>query len=118
MAGEAPRGSGRVAVASIAGAVGASGTSVLATLCCVGPFAYGVLGAGGVLAAARLAPWRPYLLAASVLFLGVGFWSAYRRRVAADGAACLVPASRTVRVTLWVAAVLSVAVAVLPGVLG
>jgi mercuric ion transport protein len=109
---------GGVAAVSIAGALGAAGTSVLATFCCVGPVVYGVIGAGGVLAAARLAPWRPYLLAASVLFLAVGFWAAYRRRVTAGGATCPVRASRAVRATLWTAAVLTVAVAVLPEVLG
>ena len=117
MPGRAGRPGGRVALASIAGGLGASGASVLAALCCVGPFVYGLLGAGGVLAAARLAPWRPYLLAASTVFLGVGFWSAYRR-AATDGSACRVPARRLVRATLWAAAVLTVAVAILPEVLG
>jgi len=47
-------------------------------------------------------------LAASVLFLALGFWSAYRRRtVIIDGRACPVKASRTVRATLWIAAAAS-----------
>ncbi len=75
------------------------------------PVAYTALGAGGVLAAARLQPWRPWLLAASAVFLAVGFWSAYRRRTAI-GQACRIKTSRTLRTTLWIAAVLTVAVAV------
>jgi mercuric ion transport protein len=114
----AQRRPGWVAATSIAGALGAAGMSVLATFCCVGPVVYGVLGAGGVLAAARLAPWRPYLLAASVAFLAVGFWAAHRHRACADGATCPVRVSRAVRVTLWVAAIFTVAVTVLPEVLG
>ncbi len=103
----------RTTIASVIGAVGSAATSLLATLCCVGPVAYSVLGAGGVLAAARLQPWRPWILTASAVFLGLGFWSAYRRRtVTVDGQVCRVKASRTVRATLWVAAVLTVAVAV------
>jgi hypothetical protein len=82
-------------------------------LCCVGPVAYSALGAGGVLAAARLQPWRPWLLASSAVFLALGFWSAYRRHtVTVDGHACGVKTSRTVRTTLWVEARLTVAVAV------
>jgi hypothetical protein len=49
------------------GVVGSAITSLLATLCCVGPVAYGVL------AAARLQPWLPWLLAASAVFLALGF---------------------------------------------
>jgi hypothetical protein len=105
-------------MASVVGALGSAATSLLATLCCVGPLAYTVLGAGGTLAAARLQPWRVPIIAASAVFLGLGFWSAHRVRIATiDGQACPVKASRTVRATLWVAAVLTVAVAVVPAVL-
>jgi mercuric ion transport protein len=107
-----------ITLASVVAAAGSASTSVLATLCCVGPTVYGLLGAGGVLAAARLAPWRPWLLAGSAIFLGVGFWSAYRRRARViDGTACPVQASRVVRTTLWVAAALTVAAAAIPAVL-
>jgi hypothetical protein len=100
-------------IASVVGALGSAATSLLATFCCVGPVAYTVLGAGGVLGAARLQPWRPWLLAASAVFLAFGFWSAYRRRTATlDGQVCRVRTSRTIRTTLWIAAVLTVAVAV------
>ena len=67
----------------------------------------------GVLAAARLQPWRPWLLGASAAFLALGFWSAYRNRTAViDGQVCRMKSSRTIRITLWVAAVLTVVVAV------
>jgi MerT mercuric transport protein len=103
----------RTTLASMVGVVGSAITSLVATLCCVGPVAYGVLGAGGVLAAARLQPWRPWLLAAAAVFLALGFWSAYRRRVAViNGQVCRVRTSHTVRIILWVAAILTVAVAV------
>ena len=108
-----PAARGGTTIASVVGAFGSAASSLLATLCCVGPVAYSVLGAGGVLAAARLQPWRPWLLASSAVFLALGFWSAYRRRTAVvDGQVCRVKTSRTVRTTLWVAAALTVAVAV------
>ena len=107
------RAPGSNVTASVVGALGAAGSSLLATLCCVGPVAYSVIGAGGVLAAARLQPWRPWLLGISVLFLALGFWSAYRARtVTIDGQVCRLKTSRTIRITLWVAAILTVAVAV------
>jgi hypothetical protein len=43
--------------------VSAIGSSVLATatsLCCIGPAVVAILGTSGALAAARLAPYRPY----------------------------------------------------------
>jgi hypothetical protein len=108
-----PAARGRTTIASVVGALGSAASSLLATFCCVGPVAYSVLGAGGVLAAARLQPWRPWLLAASAVFLALGFWSAYRRRtVVVNGQSCRVKTSRTIRTILWVAAVLTVAVAV------
>lgn len=99
--------------ASIVAALGSTASSLLATLCCAGPLAYTALGAGGVLAAARLQPWRPWLLTAAALFLAVGFWSAYRQRTTTiDGQTCRIKTSRTVRTTLWLATILTIAVAV------
>jgi hypothetical protein len=104
-----------VTVASILGAVGSAGTAALAALCCVGRADYGVLGAGGVLAAARLEPWRPWLLVGSTIFLAVGFWTAYRPRLrAADAAACPVRAGPAVRAILWSAAALIITATVVP----
>jgi hypothetical protein len=68
-----PAARGGTTVASVVGALGSATSSLLATFCCVGPVAYTALGAGGVLAAARLQPWRPWLLAASAVFLAFGF---------------------------------------------
>jgi hypothetical protein len=86
----------------------------VAGLCCVGPGLYGVLGAGGVLAAARLASWRPYLLGACVVLLVFG-WAPYRRGKIATR--CPSRGRRPLQVILWVAGVLAVAAALLPEVL-
>jgi hypothetical protein len=60
------------------GALGAGLAAVLSALCCTGPFASTLLGAGGVLTAARLAPARPFLLAAAAVCLVTGYALAYR----------------------------------------
>jgi hypothetical protein len=67
-----------------------------------------------VLAAAHLAPWRPWLLIGSVIFLAVGFWTAYRPRLRGDAASCPVRAGPAVRAFLWSAAALIIAAAIVP----
>jgi hypothetical protein len=99
-------------------AVGAAGASLVATigiLCCAGPAVVAVLGAGGALAAARLEPVRPYLLAGSAAMLAFGFWRSYRP--AAGGTACPTRTGRVARVVLWIAAALFALALVLPEVL-
>jgi hypothetical protein len=105
----------RTAAVSAVGALVAAGGSVVAGLCCVGPGVYGVVGAGGVLAAARFAPWRPYLLGACVVLLVIGFWAVYR--LGGGVARCPSRGRRPLQVILWVAAALAVAAALLPEVL-
>lgn len=103
------------------GAVLAAGA---ASVCCIGPLLFVVLGLGSFGAAAAFEPARPYLLAASVLLLAFGFYRAYFRREAASsscepGEACAAkPASRASRVTLWVASIMVLAFALSPYYVG
>lgn len=68
--------------------VAATGTggalaSLAASACCVPavtPLIIGVVGASGAAWAAGLQPYRPYILAATAIVLGYGFWSVYGRR--------------------------------------
>ena len=106
------RSDGGIAVGSAVGAVGAAITAMVATLCCAGPAVVAVLGAGGALTAARLEPYRPYLLAAAIAMLALGFWRAYRP--SPTGVACSVGTGRVVRVILWLAALITLASAVAP----
>ncbi|MGH9330432.1 MAG: mercuric transporter MerT family protein, partial [Vicinamibacterales bacterium] len=62
---------------SEAGALTSAGTVAATIFCCL-PFASGVLGAGLAAAGARFAPFRSYLAALSVTFLGYAFYQAYR----------------------------------------
>lgn len=109
---------GRLAVATSAlGAAGSAGVAVLTSLCCAGPAVLAVLGTGGALAAAELAPWRPYLLGVSFALLGYAFWRAYRPVAAAGaagGPACPVRTGRALRTILWGSLALTLVAALLP----
>lgn len=99
-------------------------TAVLSCLplgCCVFPVAFSFLGAGGLTFAMALLPYRPYFVALTVASLGVGFYFAYRPQSAqqcAPGTACAIPESRKrQRISLWVIAILTLALLVFPYVL-
>ncbi len=63
---------------------GAALVTIVAGTCCVSPvlapLIVGAIGAGGAAWAAGLKPYSNYILAASLLLLAGGFWSAYRPR--------------------------------------
>jgi len=81
--------------------------SSLATMGCCLPLGFaGALGAAG--ASAFLQRFRPWLLALSIVFLGVGFWQQRRARL------CAVKRSYLSAVLLWTALVLVVAMIVFP----
>jgi mercuric ion transport protein len=100
---------------SAIGAIGTALAALLGTACCIGPVTVAVLGAGGAIAAARLAPFRPYLLGAATLLLLFGFWASYRPLVVRGARSCSSATGRTTRIVLWLAAVVTAASAVLPG---
>lgn len=94
------------------GASGAALTAAVATLCCAGPAVVAIIGAGGALTAAKLEPFRPYLLTGAVAMLGLGFWRAYRP--SRGGATCSVRSGRVVRSALWLAAFITLASMIAP----
>ncbi len=53
--------------------VGSVLSALLASLCCIGPVVFALIGAGSLGFAAAFEPYRPYLLALTVLFLGTAF---------------------------------------------
>lgn len=87
--------------------VGASVVAAIAaSLCCILPIVFVLLGVGVAGAAAFFATWRPLLLAITFALLGLGFYFAYRkpRQVCDPGSACeLRAAKRTGRLWLWIA---------------
>ena len=96
-------------------AVGAVGAGFLASLCCVGPLLFVMLGVGAGVAS-RFEPLRPVFTALTIGLLAVGFYIVYGRKrmpagetaaCAPDGS-CAVPRSRARdKMLLWVATVLA-----------
>ena len=87
--------------AAAGGLVGAL-TAAIAGLCCAGPITIALLGAGGAVAAAGLAPYRLPLLLGSAGVLGIAYWRTYRR---VDANACPTAVGRWITISLRVAVV-------------
>lgn len=104
-------------VGSATGAFVAAVAAVGGVLCCLGPAVVAVLGVGGAVAAARLAPYRPYFLltAIGLLALGIGRALVLRRR-ATSCDTCVRP-GRWTWVLLGGAALVTLASLLLPMVL-
>src|SRR6266567_693821 len=96
-----------IAAGGLLGALAASSRCIL-------PLALFGLGVSGAWIGnfTRLAPYQPCFIAATIAFLGCGYWLAYRspKLACADGEACARPlANRLVKAGLIVATILVVA---------
>jgi mercuric ion transport protein len=96
-----------IAAGSLLGALAASS-------CCILPLALFGLGISGAWIGnfTRLAPYQPYFIAATLAFLGCGYWLVYRSSTlaCADGGACARPLpNRIVKICLILATILVVA---------
>lgn len=93
----------------VAGALGAVGASV----CCVGPLVLLTMGIGGAWIATLTAwePMRPWLMAATLVFLGLAFRRLYLQPQACEaGAACAeLAVLKRQRLLFWVVAALLLA---------
>jgi mercuric ion transport protein len=88
--------------------------ALAASSCCILPLTLFGLGVSGAWIGnfTRLAPYQPWFIAATMAFLGYGYWLVYRssQLACADGEACARPLpSRIVKVGLILATVLVVA---------
>jgi mercuric ion transport protein len=88
--------------------------ALAASSCCILPLALFGLGVSGAWIGnfTRLAAYQPYFIAATLAFLGYGYWLVYRSsmRACADGEACARPMpNRIVKTSLFVATILVVA---------
>ncbi len=66
------------AAVTTGGSLISAALSFLPLSCCVFPAAFSFLGAGGLAFATALMPYRPYFIALNVVFVGIGFYFAYR----------------------------------------
>src|SRR5881396_3784588 len=88
--------------------------ALAASSCCILPLALFGLGVSGAWIGnfTRLAPYQPWFIAATMAFLGYGYWLVYRssRAACADGDACARPLpNRIVKAGLILATILVVA---------
>jgi mercuric ion transport protein len=88
--------------------------ALAASSCCILPLALFGLGVSGAWIGnfTRLAAYQPYFIAATLAFLGYGYWLVYRssKRSCADGEACTRPLpNRIVKTSLILATILIVA---------
>ncbi len=96
---------------------GAVIAAITASLCCIGPLLFVVLGVGAFGAAAAFDSARSYLLGAAVLLLAFGFYRTYFRgeEACAPGEACATkPVNRASRAGLWIASIAVLAFALSP----
>ncbi|HXL14176.1 MAG TPA: mercuric transporter MerT family protein [Bradyrhizobium sp.] len=88
--------------------------ALAASSCCILPLALFGLGVSGAWIGnfTRLAPYQPWFIAATIAFLGYGYWLVYRssRQACADGEACARPLpNRIVKTGLILATILVLA---------
>jgi len=85
--------------------------AILASSCCIVPLLLVTLGVSGAWMGnlTALAPYQGYFIAATLVFLGAGYWYVYwkPKKACEDGSYCASPASDTVvKIALWVATLL------------
>jgi hypothetical protein len=103
-----------VRVGSLLGGAAAALTSTAASICCIGPLAITLLGVNGAILAAGVKPYQPYLLVASLLFIGFAYWAIYgRRKASEEDAQCSVRSGRIAKTVLWIASALWLAAVVI-----
>ena len=94
-------------LAAVGGVIGA----LAASSCCILPVILFSLGIGGAWIGnfTQLAPYQPYFIAATLAFIGTGYWLSYRssKAACAAGEACARPIpNRLVKIALIAATVI------------
>ncbi len=102
-------------------AIGAAGVAVAAAvgsaLCCAGPLLAVAAGISGAGLATTFEPLRPYMLGASTLFLGIGFYTLDREEKKAcdpDKPCADTRVRRRMKIILWTATGLALVFATYP----
>ena len=79
-------------------------SGIVASVCCIGPLVFSMLGLSGAAMAHRFAPLRPYFLVLTYAVLGAAFFWTYRpqAQVCQPGESCEMPRSnRPGKLMLW-----------------
>lgn len=101
--------------------VGSIISGVLASICCLGPIVFAVLGIGGAGFILKFEQFRPVFIVVAVLFLATAFYYTYKKKSAAHcepGTLCANPKSDTMnKVVLWIATVFVAFFIFFPGII-
>ncbi|MBI3535698.1 MAG: mercury transporter [Deltaproteobacteria bacterium] len=85
-------------------------SAVLASICCIGPIVFAVLGVSGAGFILKFEQYRPLFIVVATVLLGVGFYFTYKKKPAEHcepGTYCANPKSdRLNKIILWIAAIL------------
>jgi mercuric ion transport protein len=106
---------------SLAASLSSITSAFLASICCVGPLLFALLGVGGAGLLLKLGPYRLHFMALTFALLGIGFYLTYRWPKTAplaegsDACACPAPrAHRASKIMLWIATLLVTALLMFP----
>lgn len=85
-------------------------TAIVASLCCIGPSFVAIIGIGSIGIFSVFEAYRPYLIAATLIFLGIAFYFVYRNREVhcKDGSCEIQSAGRWSKISVWVAAFIAI----------
>jgi len=91
-------------------------TAFIASLCCIGPVIFAILGLGGAGIFLGLETYRPYFIILTIIFLGISFYLTYRKRevVCEDGTCIIQRGSRWSKISLWMITLFAVLFMVFP----
>ncbi len=91
-------------------------TAFIASLCCIGPIVFAILGLGGAGIFIGLETYRPYLIILTIIFLGLSFYLTYRKRevVCEDGSCIIQRGSKWSKISLWIITLFAVTFMVFP----
>lgn len=101
--------------------IGSVFTAILASICCIGPLVFAVLGISGAGFILKFEVYRPLFIILATVLLGAAFYFTYKKKPAdecADGTYCANPKSdRINKIILWVATVLVVIAILFPTII-
>ena len=99
--------------------IGSVIAALLASVCCIGPVVFALLGLTGVGFIAKFEAYRPYMIAVTLVFLGISFYLTYRRKESCElDSVCAIPqANRLNKIVLWCVAAIAIALLFAPTIL-
>ena len=82
---------------------------LMASICCIGPVVFAILGVSGMSFVQKFEAYRPVFIGAAVVMLAIAFYFTYRKKPAKDCTSesfCANPKSdRINKIVLWVATI-------------